>query len=87
VSMSDTPKRYFRVEALEQFLMKTTYYAAAYSPEQAEAIAASGRIAYEHSESADGDDAWVETLKVVEIGKDEVPEYADTGDYLDEEDG
>jgi hypothetical protein len=56
----------YRVEALEQFLVRTVYYVEASSPAEAEALCQSGDVAYEEKEITEDNDVWVETLSVEE---------------------
>jgi hypothetical protein len=54
----------FRVEALEKFIVRTTYIVEAASPEEAEAACKAGQIAYDESSIEEGDEEWIETVFV-----------------------
>jgi hypothetical protein len=54
----------YRVEALEKFLVRTTYFVDADSPEEAEQSCRDGKVSYESHQIAEGDDEWIETLTV-----------------------
>ena len=56
--------RRYRVEALEKFLVQTTYFVDAQSPEEAEQSCRNGKVPYESHQIAEGDDEWIETLSV-----------------------
>jgi hypothetical protein len=56
----------FRIKALEKFLVRTTYYVEAQSEKEAEILCKEGNVAYEDSETQEGDDEWIETLEVEE---------------------
>lgn len=55
------------VEALEKFIVRTTYYVEATSAAEAEKISRAGDAAYERSWIEEGDEAWLETVSVDEI--------------------
>ena len=54
----------FRVEALEKFIVRTTYYVEATSPKQAEALCRAGKVAYDDRSIEEGDEEWLETVSV-----------------------
>jgi hypothetical protein len=54
----------YRVEALEKFLVRTTYFVEAATAEEAERLCKSGEVAYEDHETQEGDDEWIETIEV-----------------------
>lgn len=54
----------FRVNALEKFLVKTTYLVTAADAGQAERLCKDGAAAYEQASIKEGDEVWVETLSV-----------------------
>ena len=54
----------YRVEALEKFLVRTTYFVDADNPDKAEQSCRDGKVPYESHRIAEGDDEWVETLAV-----------------------
>jgi len=54
----------YRVEALEKFVVRTTYYVEAKSPKQAEARCKSGQVAYDNKTIEEGDEEWLETVSV-----------------------
>lgn len=57
----------YTVEALEKFVVHTTYYnVEASSPEEAAKRCMSGKEAYDEKEIEDGDEEWIETLSVEE---------------------
>ena len=56
----------YRVEALEQFVVRTVYFVEASTPTKAEALCQSGEVAYEEKEITEGDEVWLETLSVEE---------------------
>jgi hypothetical protein len=56
----------YRVEALEKFLVRTTYFVEAGGPGEAERLCRDGRVAYEKHQIEEGDDEWIETLSVDE---------------------
>jgi len=56
----------YRVEALEKFVVWTTYCVEAESPKQAEALCKSGQVAYDDKAIEEGDEEWLETVSVEE---------------------
>jgi hypothetical protein len=58
--------RTYTVEALEKFIVRTSYTVEADSPEQAEALCKSGNAAYDESEIEEGDEEWLETVSIEE---------------------
>ena len=58
----------YRVEALEKFLVRTTYFVEARDAGEAERLCRAGKVPYESHQIAEGDDEWIETLSV---GEDE----------------
>jgi hypothetical protein len=54
----------YRVEALEKFVVRTTYYVEAKSPKQAEALCKAGQVAYDDKTIEEGDEEWLETVSV-----------------------
>lgn len=54
----------FRIEALEKFVVRTTYFVEADSPEQAEQLCKSGNVAYDSKSTEEGDEEWLETVSV-----------------------
>ena len=52
------------VEALEKFLVRTTYFVDADSPEEAEQSCHDGKVPYESHQIAEGEDEWIETFAV-----------------------
>jgi hypothetical protein len=57
----------FRVDALEKFLVRTTYYVDAKSKKEAERLCKSGKVSYEDSKTQEGDEEWIETTEVEEL--------------------
>lgn len=57
-------KRTFVVEAVEKFLVVTTYTVQAKDAEEAESLCKSGDVAYDEKEILEGDEEWVETVFV-----------------------
>lgn len=56
----------FKVEALEKFYVKTTYFVEAKNAEEAEEACRSGEVAYDRSSIQEGDEEWIETCSVEE---------------------
>ena len=54
----------YRVEALEKFVVRTTYYVEAKSAKQAEALCRAGKVAYDDKTIEEGDEEWLETVSV-----------------------
>lgn len=54
----------YRVEALEKFVVRTTYYVEATSRKQAETLCRTGKVAYDNSTIEEGDEEWLETVSV-----------------------
>lgn len=61
----------YEVEALEKFVVRTTYLIEADSPEQAETLCKSGNVAYESKEIEGGDEEWLETVSVETVAETE----------------
>ena len=57
----------FRVEALEKFIVRTTYMVDAENPQQAEQKCKAGDVAYDHAKIEEGDEEWLETVSVEPI--------------------
>lgn len=58
----------YRVEAVEKFLVRTTYYVSdVESHEEAERLCKAGEIPYDGYEVVEGDEEWVETDDVSEL--------------------
>ena len=51
----------YRVEALEKFVVRTTYDV------EAEALCKSGQVAYDDKTIEEGDEEWLETVSVEEL--------------------
>jgi hypothetical protein len=56
----------YRVDALEKFLVRTTYFVDANSPVEAEHSCRDGKVPYESHQIEGGNDEWIETLSVDE---------------------
>lgn len=54
----------YRVEALEKFVVRTTYYVDAKNRRQAEALCREGKVAYDDKVIEEGDEEWIETVSV-----------------------
>jgi hypothetical protein len=54
----------FRIEALEKFVVRTTYNIEADSPEQAEEHCRQGAVAYDTKTIEEGDEEWLETVSI-----------------------
>ena len=54
----------YRVEALEKFIVRTTYHVEATSSKKAEALCRSGNVAYDDKTIEEGDEEWLETVSV-----------------------
>ena len=54
----------YRVEALEKFIVRTTYYVTAKNPKQAESLCRGGKVAYDDKTIEEGDEEWLETVSV-----------------------
>lgn len=54
----------YEVEALEKFIVRTTYFVETDSPEQAEQLCKSGNVAYDSKTIEDGDEEWIETVSI-----------------------
>ena len=59
-------KKTYTVEALEKFVVRTTYTVEADSPEEAERLCKAGKIAYDDASFVEGDEEWIETSDVTE---------------------
>lgn len=64
VDCQDTGHGAYRVEALEKFLVSTVYDVFADSPADAVAQCKSGKVSYERHSIEEGEDEWLETVKV-----------------------
>ena len=56
--------RRYKLEALEKFVVRTTYFVEADSPEQAEQFCKSGDVAYDNKIIEEGDEEWLETVSI-----------------------
>lgn len=54
----------YKVEALEKFVVRTTYYVKAETAEEAERRCKAGEEAYEDMRIEEGDEEWLATLNV-----------------------
>jgi hypothetical protein len=54
----------FRVEALEKFVVRTTYIVKAKSRKEAEFLCKIGKVAYDDKVIEEGDEEWLETVSV-----------------------
>ena len=54
----------YRVEALEKFVVRTTYYVDAKDRKEAEALCRAGKVAYDDSSIEEGDEEWLKTVAV-----------------------
>ena len=54
----------YRIEALEKFVVRTTYYVEAKNRKEAETLCKAGKVAYEDSRIEEGDEEWLETVSV-----------------------
>ncbi len=54
----------YRVEALEKFVVRTVYFVEASSPQQAEKLCRSGKVAYDEHRVEEEDEEWLETVSV-----------------------
>lgn len=61
----------YHVEALEKFVVRTTYLVQAASPEQAEQLCKSGNVAYDTKTIEEGDEEWLETVSVEIVSETE----------------
>jgi hypothetical protein len=52
------------VEAMEKFLVKTTYYVEAETAKEAVTMCQNGDAAYEKHEIVEGNEQWIKTLSV-----------------------
>lgn len=59
----------YEVEALEKFVVRTTYFVEADSPEQAEQLCKSGNVAYDSQSTEEGDEEWLETVSVETVAE------------------
>ena len=55
---------YYRVEALEKFVVRTFYYVEAKSKRHAERLCRDGKVAYDKKTIEEGDEEWIETVSV-----------------------
>ena len=63
----------YRVEALEKFLVRTTYLVEAANADEAEQLCRSGGMPYESHAIEEGDEEWIETLSVESTGDCHAP--------------
>jgi hypothetical protein len=63
----------FRVDALEKFLVRTTYWVEAAHGEEAERLCRSGGVPYESHTIEEGDEEWIETLSIESTGDCHAP--------------
>ena len=56
----------YRVEALEKFVVRTTYFVDAKNEKEAAKLCKAGKVAYDDSEIEEGDEVWLETVSVEE---------------------
>jgi hypothetical protein len=61
----------YHVEALEKFVVRTTYCVEAESPEQAEKLCKSGNVAYDSKSTEEGDEEWLETVSIETVTETE----------------
>lgn len=61
----------YEVEALERFVVRTTYFVEADSQEQAEALCKSGSVSYDAKNIEEGDEEWLETVSVEIVSETE----------------
>jgi hypothetical protein len=54
----------YRVEALENFVVRTFYHVEAVDEEEAEALCKAGEVAYHDKEIDEGDEERIETVSV-----------------------
>ena len=54
----------YRVDALEKFLVRTTYFVEATDERDAERLCREGKVAYESHQIEGGDDEWIETISI-----------------------
>ena len=54
----------YRVEALEKFVVRTTYHVEAESAEQAVQRCKSGGVSYDEKKIEEGDEEWLETVSI-----------------------
>lgn len=54
----------YHVEALEKFVVRTTYLVEADCPEQAKQLCKSGNVAYDRKSTEEGDEEWIETVSI-----------------------
>ena len=61
----------YRIEALEQFVVRTVYLVPARSRQHAEKLCRLGRVAYDEQQIEEGDEKWIETVWITEQGTTE----------------
>ena len=61
----------YEVEALEKFIVRTTYLVEADCPEQAEQLCKSGNVAYDRKSAEEGDEEWIETVSTETVSETE----------------
>jgi hypothetical protein len=59
----------YHVEALEKFVVRTTYLVEANCPEQAEQLCKSGNVAYDSKSTEEGDEEWLETVSIETVAE------------------
>jgi len=59
----------YHVEALEKFVVRTTYLVEADSPEQAEQRCKSGDVAYDTKTIEEGDEEWIQTVSIETVAE------------------
>jgi hypothetical protein len=72
----NTATTYFRVDAIEMFMVRTVYFARAHDRRHAEHLCRQGHIAYHTSETLEGNEQWVDTKSVEPIALADVPPSA-----------
>ncbi len=58
----------YRIEALEKFVVRTVYNVDADDPCQAEQLCRDGKVAYDESTTEEGDEEWIKTISVENVG-------------------
>jgi len=54
----------YRVEALEKFIVRTTYHVEARNKKAAETLCRMGLVAYDEKSIEEGDEEWIKTVSV-----------------------
>jgi len=60
----------YKVEALEKFVVRTTYYVQARNRKAAEVLCRMGQVAYEDKTIEEGDEEWIKTVSVEKCDTD-----------------